>query len=327
MIPGPYRNLALIGFMGAGKTTAGGAPGRAAGLGVRRRRRGDRAGGRQADRARSSRRTASRPSGRSRSGSSATCCSGSTPVLGARRRRRPVAADARAAARRRASPCCSTCRRRRHGGASRPRPATGRWRSRRGGLRRALPGSGSPLYHAAADALVDADEMSGLEPLLVPLARAGALAELPRLVHARRAALVADRAVLRLVGAPVEPLVTVRLPRARRPRRWPSPARRGRGWPSSAWSAATSWSGFGGGAATDLAGFVAATYQRGVPWIAVPTSLLGMVDAGDRRQDRRRPARRQELRRRVPPRRVGGDRPAACSTRCRCASGRPGSPR
>ena len=38
--------------------------------------------------------------------------------------------------------------------------------------------------------------------------------------------------------------------------------------------------GLGGGAATDLAGFVAATYQRGVPWIAVPTSLVGMVDAG-----------------------------------------------
>ena len=37
--------------------------------------------------------------------------------------------------------------------------------------------------------------------------------------------------------------------------------------------------GLGGGAATDMAGFVAATYQRGVPWIAVPTSLVGMVDA------------------------------------------------
>ena len=36
----------------------------------------------------------------------------------------------------------------------------------------------------------------------------------------------------------------------------------------------------GGGAATDVAGFVAATYQRGVPWISVPTSLTGMVDAG-----------------------------------------------
>lgn len=35
----------------------------------------------------------------------------------------------------------------------------------------------------------------------------------------------------------------------------------------------------GGGATTDLAGFVAATYLRGVDWIAVPTSLAGMVDA------------------------------------------------
>jgi len=37
--------------------------------------------------------------------------------------------------------------------------------------------------------------------------------------------------------------------------------------------------GLGGGAVTDLAGFVAATYMRGIPWIAVPTSLLGQVDA------------------------------------------------
>jgi 3-dehydroquinate synthase len=37
--------------------------------------------------------------------------------------------------------------------------------------------------------------------------------------------------------------------------------------------------GFGGGATTDLAGFVAATWLRGVPIIQVPTTLLGMVDA------------------------------------------------
>lgn len=37
--------------------------------------------------------------------------------------------------------------------------------------------------------------------------------------------------------------------------------------------------GFGGGAATDLAGFVAATWLRGVRLIHVPTTLLGMVDA------------------------------------------------
>ena len=37
--------------------------------------------------------------------------------------------------------------------------------------------------------------------------------------------------------------------------------------------------GFGGGAATDLAGFVAATWLRGVKLIQCPTSVAGMVDA------------------------------------------------
>lgn len=37
--------------------------------------------------------------------------------------------------------------------------------------------------------------------------------------------------------------------------------------------------GLGGGATTDLAGFVAATWLRGVPLVQVPTTVLGMVDA------------------------------------------------
>ncbi len=37
--------------------------------------------------------------------------------------------------------------------------------------------------------------------------------------------------------------------------------------------------GIGGGAATDLAGFAAATWLRGVPVVLLPTTLLGMVDA------------------------------------------------
>ncbi|GAA1085222.1 3-dehydroquinate synthase [Kitasatospora arboriphila] len=37
--------------------------------------------------------------------------------------------------------------------------------------------------------------------------------------------------------------------------------------------------GLGGGATTDLAGFVAASWLRGVRWISMPTTLLGMVDA------------------------------------------------
>lgn len=37
--------------------------------------------------------------------------------------------------------------------------------------------------------------------------------------------------------------------------------------------------GLGGGSSTDLAGFIAATWLRGVPLIQVPTTLLAMVDA------------------------------------------------
>jgi shikimate kinase/3-dehydroquinate synthase len=36
---------------------------------------------------------------------------------------------------------------------------------------------------------------------------------------------------------------------------------------------------FGGGCTTDAAGFAAATYLRGISWIAVPTTLVGQVDA------------------------------------------------
>ena len=37
--------------------------------------------------------------------------------------------------------------------------------------------------------------------------------------------------------------------------------------------------GIGGGSTTDIAGFAAATWLRGLDWVAIPTTLAGMVDA------------------------------------------------
>lgn len=36
----------------------------------------------------------------------------------------------------------------------------------------------------------------------------------------------------------------------------------------------------GGGTVTDLAGFAASIYMRGIKWVSVPTSFLGQIDAG-----------------------------------------------
>jgi shikimate kinase/3-dehydroquinate synthase len=82
-----------------------------------------------------------------------------------------------------------------------------------------------------------------------------------------------------MVGAPIEPFVTVRLPVGE--------AAKTVAVARQAWTRLGEFGlergdvivGLGGGAATDVAGFIAATYHRGIPWIAVPTSLVGMVDA------------------------------------------------
>ena len=61
--------------------------------------------------------------------------------------------------------------------------------------------------------------------------------------------------------------------------RSPSLASAGRCWGRSGFTRTDAIVGVGGGAVTDLAGFVAATWMRGVRVVQVPTTLLAMVDA------------------------------------------------
>ena len=70
-----------------------------------------------------------------------------------------------------------------------------------------------------------------------------------------------------------------RCPTARRPRTSRSPLRPGPCSAQAGFTRTDAVVGLGGGAITDLAGFVAATWLRGVRVVHVPTTLLGMVDA------------------------------------------------
>ena len=67
----------------------------------------------------------------------------------------------------------------------------------------------------------------------------------------------------------------------------------------------------GGGSTTDLAGFVAATYLRGVAWAAGADHARRAGRRRDRREDGDRPRARQEPRRRVPLAGAHDRRPAA----------------
>jgi shikimate kinase/3-dehydroquinate synthase len=131
-----------------------------------------------------------------------------------------------------------------------------------------------PVYAEAADAV--ARDVDG-----IVLAAAGliveerSLARLPELVPEGEVEVVADGTVLGLHRPPLEA---------------PVHALRGGEEAKSLGAVERLWRelrlgrdgtlvAFGGGCTTDVAGFAAATYLRGVDWIAVPTTLVGQVDA------------------------------------------------
>jgi len=119
----------------------------------------------------------------------------------------------------------------------------------------------------------------------------GAIAELPALlraaVSARRLALVTDATVERLhAEAVLGPLRHAGLPATcevidagERHKTRETKQRIEDHLIEAGLSRDTVILGLGGGVVTDLAGFVAATYMRGIPWVALPTTLLAMVDA------------------------------------------------
>ena len=83
----------------------------------------------------------------------------------------------------------------------------------------------------------------------------------------------------------------------------------------------------GGGATTDLGGFVAATWLRGIRVVQVPTTLLAMVDAAVGGKTGHQHGRGQEPRRRLPPARRACSATWRRSSRCRSTTSSRGSPR
>jgi 3-dehydroquinate synthetase len=87
---------------------------------------------------------------------------------------------------------------------------------------------------------------------------------------------IGDEHVLDLHPLSFDPANVHRVPRGEAAK---TPAVLDRLWNELALGRGGTIVGYGGGSTTDVAGLAAATYMRGVRWTAVPTTLLGQVDA------------------------------------------------
>ena len=134
-----------------------------------------------------------------------------------------------------------------------------------------------PLYEEVSAALVESAEDVLLGALQIDVER-GVLAELGnRLGDSPEAlAVIGDEHVFELHPLSFDPASIHRVPRGEAAK---TPAILDRLWNELALDRSGTIVGYGGGSTTDVAGLAAATYLRGVRWIAVPTTLLGQVDA------------------------------------------------
>ena len=156
--------------------------------------------------------------------------------------------------------------------------STGRPLARDEGEFRRLYDERQPLYREAADAV--ATDLDGVLLALGGIvAERGAFARLDKLVPGEGpVALIADERVLELhrptLGARL--LSTHTVPAGEKAK---TLAVCERLWDELRIDRGGTLVALGGGAATDISGFVAATYLRGVAWVPVPSTIVGQVDA------------------------------------------------
>ena len=135
-----------------------------------------------------------------------------------------------------------------------------------------------PLYHEVADATARDVDDAVLAAAGIHVA-IGAVESLGELVPGDGpVALVADSHVAGIYGATVQPELGRRLASTHEVAGKSSDDLVGL-WRTLRLDRRGILVGLGGGTTTDLAGFAAATYMRGIDWVAVPTSLVGQVDA------------------------------------------------
>jgi shikimate kinase/3-dehydroquinate synthase len=139
---------------------------------------------------------------------------------------------------------------------------------------RALHERRRPIYEECAD--VQASEAE--EIVLAAggiVVEEGSLARLAELVPPGEAEVLADATVLGLHGRPLEaPVHALRAGEEAK-----SLGAVERIWRELRLERNGTIVAFGGGCTTDAAGFAAAAYMRGIRWVAVPTTLVGQVDA------------------------------------------------